>query len=223
MWNMRTLSFVGLAFLTGCSAVVNSVTVDTPSDTDCRVNQCVALTFDDGPGPYTAQLLNYLAEYDAKATFYLVGSRVARNVSIVARMAAEGHEIGNHSWNHADLTRLSAQSIRTQISETNESVMFATSNEVYPATFRPPYGAYNQRVITNTGYQPVMWDVDTLDWLYRDPERIVRSALTAQAGDIILLHDIHRSTVQSVPEILRQLSARGFVFVTVSELAVIGQ
>lgn len=218
MLSLRILGLLGLVVITGCSVATRPDSSPKSSGTDCRTNQCVALTFDDGPGPYTNQLLDYLSAYNAKATFYLVGSRVVQNTAVVSRMAREGHEIGNHSWNHADLTTLSEQDIRAQIIRTNESIRLATRNEVYPASFRPPYGAYNKRVITGTGYNPVMWDVDTLDWYYRNPERIVKLALTAKAGDIILLHDIHPTTVQSVPEILRQLTAKGFVFVTVGEL-----
>tara|TARA_B100000745_G_scaffold292321_1_gene233055 strand:- start:3960 stop:4607 length:648 start_codon:yes stop_codon:yes gene_type:complete len=212
---VRFIGLFSLSVLTACAETQEFVS--QKPDIDCQKIACVALTFDDGPGPYTDTLLDYLDEYGAKATFYVVGNRVASNAGAIRRMVSEGHEIGNHSWDHTELTKLKTPLIEEQIRLTNQAVMSVVGGEPL-ATFRPPYGAYNTRVINSAGYPPTMWDVDTLDWKYRNPTRITRVALRARAGDIILMHDIHPTTVQAIPALLKQLSERGFVFVTLSEL-----
>ncbi|MBE1875681.1 polysaccharide deacetylase family protein [Myceligenerans sp. TRM 65318] len=186
--------------------------------TDCSKVRCIALTFDDGPAvPETATLLEYLAEYEARATFFVVGQNAAAHPEALRAEAAAGHEIGNHSWNHPDLTQLTAAEVASQLQRTSAAIKAATGEE--PTLFRPPYGAIDDAVRSATDLSPVLWDVDPEDWRYRDSARVAQTVI-AQAGpnEVILLHDIHPTSVAAVPEILRTLSAQGYHFVTVSHL-----
>ncbi|WP_255529580.1 polysaccharide deacetylase family protein [Planomonospora sp. ID91781] len=184
---------------------------------DCRRIKCVALTFDDGPGRYTGTLLRHLAAYRARATFYVVGRNVAENPGVVRRAVEAGHEIGNHTWSHHDLTRLPAAAIRADLARTDRAVERAAG--VTPETVRPPYGAHNTAVRRQTKRPVVLWSVDTEDWRHRDSSAVARRAIKGTApGAVILFHDIHPTTVKAIPKVLKSLSARGYRFVTVSEL-----
>ncbi len=210
--------------LPGASAKPATATPTAPStpDTnnpapDCTRVKCVALTFDDGPGRYTAQLLRDLAAYNARATFFTVGQNVAIYPSLVRAEVQAGHEIGNHTWSHVDLSTASPAVIVRQIRKTDQIITKITGSA--PTLIRPPYGAISGQVRANVDRPLVLWDVDTLDWKYHDSARVTRSAITGiQPGDIVLMHDIHATTVAAVPAILKSLSKRGFHFVTVSQL-----
>jgi peptidoglycan/xylan/chitin deacetylase (PgdA/CDA1 family) len=193
-------------------------TASGDDDTDCKKVKCLALTFDDGPAvPETATLLTYLAQYKARVTFFTVGQNVAAHPDLVRAEAKAGHEIGNHSWNHPDLTRLTPQQIASQLSRTSAAIKAATGKT--PTVFRPPYGAINQTVRAATTLSPVLWDVDTEDWKYRDAAQVAQTVIDkAQPDDVVLLHDIHPTSVAALPQILRTLTARGYHFVTVSHL-----
>ncbi|MFI7640819.1 polysaccharide deacetylase family protein [Nonomuraea sp. NPDC049400] len=185
--------------------------------TDCHRVKCVALTFDDGPGPHTQTLLAHLARFHARATFYVVGQNVAMSPDVVRQTAEAGHELGNHSWSHRDLTRLTAAQVRDDLHRTDQAISRAAG--VTPGTVRPPYGAVNDVVRTQTPHPLVMWTVDTLDWKYRDAARVARAAVSgAKPAAIILFHDIHSTTVAAIPRVLRTLSTRGYHFVTVTQL-----
>jgi len=179
---------------------------------------CVALTFDDGPDAVlTPRLLAILDQEHVKATFYLVGRRVAPNADIVRRIHAAGHEIGNHSWSHPRLTRLNNAAALQQVAMTDSAVTAAIG--VQPETLRAPYGAINARVRGLFSRPFVAWDVDTLDWRYRNSTRIANVAVErARAGSIVLMHDIHATTIAAVPAIIDGLRSRGFDFVTVTQL-----
>jgi peptidoglycan-N-acetylglucosamine deacetylase len=186
--------------------------------TDCSQTKCIALTFDDGPAaPETGTLLKYLAQYKARATFFVVGQNVATHPDIVRAEMKSGHEIANHSWNHPVLTNLTPAQIRSQLERTTAAIKAATGRK--PTLFRPPYGAIDHKVKAATSLSPVLWDMDTLDWKYPDPAKVARTVIS-QAGpnDVVLIHDIHPTSVAAVPEILRTLTARGYHFVTVSHL-----
>lgn len=184
---------------------------------DCRKVKCVALTFDDGPGPKTDQLLDMLKQADALATFFVVGPNAERRPKTLVRMLAEGHEIGNHTWNHRVLTSLAPGGLTQEIGGTVAAVKEATG--VAPTLMRPPYGATNAKVKAAAEVPVILWDVDTLDWKVRDAKKVVANAVRdTKPGSIVLLHDIHSSTVEAVPAILRKLDAQGFHFVTVSQL-----
>lgn len=182
----------------------------------------IAMTFDDGPQKkLTPKLLDLLAEHHIKATFFVIGQNAAEYSDIVARAAREGHEIGNHSWSHPNLGKMSDESVRRQLRQTDDAIKQATGKR--PTLMRPPYGSLSSRqkqwIHDEFGYRIVLWDVDPLDWKRPGPsvvcKRIVRET---RPGSIVLSHDIHPGTIEAMHDILNQLEAKGFKFVTVSEL-----
>ena len=177
----------------------------------------IALTFDDGPSKYTEEILACLEKYGAKATFFVQGKSVSRYPDAVKHAAQIGCEIGNHTWSHVKLTKTTTEDVVGQISNTNNAVYELTG--VYPALFRPPYGAYNGTVLTAANMPAIMWSVDTLDWKTRDTEKTVESVKSsARDGSIILMHDIHAPTAPAAEQIIPYLLSQGYQLVTVSEL-----
>ncbi len=180
----------------------------------------IALTFDDGPGPYTAQLLDILEQYGAKATFFLIGSKVSAQADVLRRMHTRGHQLGNHSWSHPELPKLPVGQIAGEIDRTNDAIKQATG--ITPAILRPPYGAVNGVVLEQLrlrGMSSILWSVDTRDWADRNSEIVCSRAVAgAHPGAIILMHDIHQTSVNAVPCILNALKQQGYSFVTVQGL-----
>jgi peptidoglycan/xylan/chitin deacetylase (PgdA/CDA1 family) len=193
-------------------------TVSGDDDTDCKRVRCVALTFDDGPAaPYTATLLTHLAQYKARATFFTIGQNVLAHPDLVRAEARAGHEVGNHSLTHPDLTKLSPEQVAYQLNRTSAAIKAATGKA--PTLFRPPYGAINSTVRGATSLSPVLWTLDTEDWKYPNASKVTQSVISkVKRNDVVLMHDIHPTSVAAVPEILRTLTARGYHFVTVSHL-----
>ena len=183
-------------------------------------NKVIALTFDDGPGPYTAHLLDVLDQYGAKATFFLIGSKVSSQANIVRSIHARGHQLGNHSWSHPELPKLPVDQIADEIDRTNDAIKQATG--VTPAILRPPYGAVNSAVLEQLrlrGMSSILWSVDTRDWADRNSDIVCSRAVAgAHPGAIILMHDIHQTSVNAVPCILNALKQQGYSFVTVQGL-----
>lgn len=178
------------------------------------------MTFDDGPGPSTGRLLDILAAERVPATFYVVGSSVERRPGLVARMAAEGHQVGNHTFTHPVLTALTPAQITAEIRRTDAAIRAAGA---VPSTVRPPYGALNDSVLAALAPMPgagsVRWSVDTLDWQHRSPARTLAEVKAAAApGGIVLMHDSHATSVDAVPSVIAWLRAQGYVFVTVDQL-----
>ncbi|KUO02947.1 hypothetical protein AQJ67_20035 [Streptomyces caeruleatus] len=194
-------------------------TASGDDDTDCKKAKCIALTFDDGPAmPETSTLLTYLARYKARATFFTVGQNVAAHPDLVRAASRAGMEIGNHSYSHPDLTKLTPEQVASQLNRTSAAIEAATTGRT-PTLFRPPYGAINATVRGATRLSPVLWDVDTEDWKYRDADKVARTVIDkARRNDVVLMHDIHPTSVAAIPRILRTLTARGYHFVTVSHL-----
>ena len=182
----------------------------------------VAMTFDDGPhGANTPRLLEMLRQRKIHATFFLVGQCVAEFPDIVKKIVADGHEIANHSWSHPQLSAMSESAVRDQLQKTHDAIIAACG--VTPKIMRPPYGAFTARQRAwahgEWGYKCILWDVDPLDWKVRNSEHVKTEILKQTVpGSIILSHDIHKSTVDAMPETLDALLAKGFKFVTVSEL-----
>jgi peptidoglycan/xylan/chitin deacetylase (PgdA/CDA1 family) len=191
----------------------NSVHVDGPY---------IAMTFDDGPSAtLTPKLLDLLAAHHIKATFFVIGENVAEHPDIVARAAREGHEIANHSWSHPNLAKMSDEGVRRQLWQTDEAIKSATGTR--PTLLRPPYGSITERekrwIHDEFGYQIVLWDVDPYDWKRPGPA-VVRNRILQETrpGSIVLSHDIHPGTIEAMPSTFDALQAKGFKFVTVSEL-----
>lgn len=192
----------------------------TPAPAPTTGNKVIALTFDDGPGPHTAHLLDILDQYGAKATFFLIGSKVSGQASIVRSIQARGHQLGNHSWSHPELPKLPVDQIASEIDRTNEAIRQATG--ITPSILRPPYGAVNGVVLEQLrlrGMSSILWSVDTRDWADRNSQIVCSRAVAgARPGAIILMHDIHQTSVGAVPCILSALKQQGYSFVTVQGL-----
>ncbi|WP_214109636.1 polysaccharide deacetylase family protein [Acrocarpospora catenulata] len=186
----------------------------------CVKYKCIALTFDDGPWPYTPELLDTLKKYKAKATFFVLGRKVANRPEMMQRMVKEGHEVGNHTWDHPSLTELSDEDIVAEITSTQE-VIYETIGR-YPTMMRPPNGATNERVgerMAELGLPQILWTGSTLDWQARNQKIIKQRTLKlAKRNGVILLHDIVPETVKAMPAVLKTLKAKGYKFVTVSTL-----
>ncbi|MCP2343723.1 polysaccharide deacetylase family protein [Actinomadura rupiterrae] len=191
-----------------------------PRKINCAKVKCIALTFDDGPVSGTDKLLKILAKRHVRATFFLVGQNAKAHPDLVRKELAAGHEVGNHSYTHADLTRLSSAGIKSEITKTQTAIRKASG--FTPHLLRPPYGSTNSRVAAVTkrlGMPQIIWAVDPLDWRDRNSATVERRVIkAARPGYIVLMHDIHPTTVNAVPTILSRLAAKGYVFVTVSEL-----
>ena len=206
------------------AAVVQSVSgTNKPTYNSCKVEEpYIAMTFDDGPSAkLTPRLLDMLKERGIKATFFLIGQNVAANPEIVQRIVAEGHEVANHSWDHKAFTKVGADGVKMEITETNDAIQKAVGFK--PVLVRPPYGATNssitKRLNEEYGLKVIMWSVDPLDWKDRNSS-IVKDRILKGAGpgSIILAHDIHVTTVDAMPATLDALIAKGYKFATVSEL-----
>ena len=191
-----------------------------PAPAPTTGNKVIALTFDDGPGPHTAHLLDVLDQYGAKATFFLIGSKVSSQANVVRSIHARGHQLGNHSWSHPELPKLPVNQIAGEIDRTNDAIKQATG--VTPAILRPPYGAVNGVVLEQLrlrGMSSILWSVDTRDWADRNSDIVCSRAVAgARPGAIILMHDIHQTSVNAVPCILSALKQQGYSFVTVQGL-----
>ena len=178
----------------------------------------VALTFDDGPNPATTnQALDTLSKYGIKATFFVLGKNVSGNEEILKRMKADGHVIGNHSWSHPVLSKLSLDEAKKQITDTEDALtkVLGASSKL----MRPPYGAITDDIRNSLDLSFIMWNVDSLDWkskneaaIFTEIQRQVRN------GSIILMHDIHAETVNALPKIIDYLKEQGYHFVTVPEM-----
>lgn len=182
----------------------------------------VALTFDDGPSAsLTPRVLDILRRNNAVGTFFVLGQNAAVNRSVVARAAAEGNEIGVHTWSHIKMSGSSLAKVDSEISRTRNLIQEITGHA--PLVMRPPYGATNgalvNRMKAQFGMRSILWDVDTLDWRHPGVQKVINTAVgQAKPGSIILVHDIHASTVAAIEGIVQGLQARGFKLVTVSQL-----
>lgn len=178
----------------------------------------VAITFDDGPNEcYTGELLDGLAMREVKATFFLIGKKVEENPDLVKRMYEEGHLIGNHSYDHVNLSEMSKEAACEQINKTNEAIQQITGS--IPTYLRPPFGSYKKHLDEDMNMIEVLWDVDPRDWSVKNTGEIVNRVLTkVEDEDIILLHDEYATSVAAAMEIIDTLKKQGYEFVTVDEL-----
>lgn len=178
----------------------------------------VAITFDDGPHVGTTEeLLDGLKERNVKASFFLIGSEIEGEESVVKRMKQDGHLIGNHTWSHVQLTTLSDDAASRELIATNEEIALVTGEK--PDFMRPPFGTISQKVEKKTEMIPILWSVDSLDWTTSNSDEIVNRVVTkVKDGDIILLHDCYESSVDAALRIIDLLAAEGYEFVTADEL-----
>ena len=178
----------------------------------------IALTFDDGPSDFTDRLLDCLEANNAKATFFLVGQEIEYFQEPLSRMEELGCEIGNHSFDHADLATLSAEDVTSQLSRTDEEIQNLVGHSA--TVVRPPYGSFNDTVAGIAARPLIMWSVDTLDWETQNADSTVQNVMdNAQDGAIILMHDIFKESVDAAEVFIPQLIQEGYQLVTVSELA----
>lgn len=185
----------------------------------------IAMTFDDGPhASNTPRLLDMLKARGIRATFFTVGQNTARYPAIMRRIIADGHELANHTWTHPKLSSLSDASVRNELKRSHSSLV---SLGAAPRMYRPPYGAITARqkqwIMNEFGYPTILWSVDPEDWRTRSAS-MTRSRILANTrpGGIILVHDIHPSSIDAMPGTLDGLLAKGFRFVTVSDLIAMG-
>ena len=179
----------------------------------------IAITYDDGPGGEAeTKILKTLKKYGAVATFFYVGNRVDYDQKNVKRAYEQGCEIANHSWDHADLTGLSAKGVKSQMRKTNKAIKEVIG--VKPEIYRPPYGSYNDDVLEAADMPAIIWDVDTEDWRSRDAKAVFKVIKKTKKldGKIILMHSIYDSTAAATKKIVPYLQKKGYQLVTVSEL-----
>lgn len=194
----------------------------TRADTQsCGVVKCVALTFDDGPSPYTDRLLQILKDNDAKATFFEIGNKVAANPAGAKRVVDAGMELGSHTWEHPNMTTIPPADVAAQFSRANDAIAAATGRK--PALYRPAGGLSNAAVrqaAGNFGLAEILWDVIPFDWANDSNTAATRQVLMAQVkpGSVVLFHDTYSSTVDLVYQFIPVLKANGYRLVTVSEL-----
>jgi peptidoglycan/xylan/chitin deacetylase (PgdA/CDA1 family) len=178
---------------------------------------CVALTFDDGPSEFTAGILDELDRRGALATFFAMGEKAAPYREILTRMTAEGHEVGNHTWNHPHLPTLLPAQITAQIADSSRALADASGQPM--RMFRPPYGEFNPSVLQAAGLPAILWDVDTLDWQGPADDVLLSRAVDQPGpGSIVLMHDLQPGTARNAGAIIDGLLDRGFTLVTVEQL-----
>lgn len=191
-------------------------------DTTLIPTKYAALTFDDGPSIYTPQILQILKEYKIRATFFVLGTKANEHPDVIRQIFKEGHVIGNHTWDHPDLTRLSASNQKQEIESTNQLLTSLTGQQ--PHLLRPPYGSINSNVrtmIQDEEMASVLWNVDPADWNLKLTTPVYERVLSGlKDKNLILLHDgggVRQKTVDSLPVIIEQLQKQGYEFVTVPE------
>ncbi len=178
----------------------------------------IALTFDDGPYKNTEKVLDLLDQYNAKATFFVVGNRVEYFPETIRRMVSSGHCIGNHTYSHKRLDNLSPAQVSQQLTKTNEAVKEITGGYV-PQYVRPPYGFYDHNIKTIDGMPVILWTVDPGDWSLKNTQKIAQGVIqNAKDGDIVILHEQLTQSVEATEIILQELTNQGFSFVTVDQL-----
>lgn len=180
----------------------------------------VALTFDDGPNArYTEALLDGLKERGVRASFFLLGECIEGNEEIVQRMKEEGHLIGVHGLYHADLTKETPENAYAQVEETRKRIEEVTGQS--PEYVRPPYGSWSEALGEEIAMEPVFWSVDSIDWKLKNTAKIVNQVVKdTKSGDIILMHDEFATSVEAALQIIDNLQAKGYTFVTVDELSI---
>lgn len=190
-------------------------------EVDCSQVKCVALTFDDGPSPFTDRLLQILGDNDARSTFFLIGNKVAANPAGAKRIADAGMEVANHTWEHPNLTTIPPELIGSQLTKANDAIAAATG--ITPTLYRPAGGLSNDAVLAaakKLGMAEILWDVVPFDWINDSNTAATTYMLKTQIkpGSVVLFHDTYSSTVDVVYQFIPVLKANGYHLVTVSQL-----
>ncbi len=184
---------------------------------EVQSTKMVALSFDDGPSKYTLEILNILKENDCTATFFVVGNKTNQYSDIILEVYQAGNEIGNHSFNHSDFTKLSPEEIMNQFNTTEEAIYNVI--DVYPIFFRPPYGAINNTVKENIASPLALWSIDSNDWQKITDEEVINNIIPNLAdGKIILMHDIFARTAKLCQSLIPTIKNLGYNIVSISEL-----
>ncbi|MEU3492827.1 polysaccharide deacetylase family protein [Kitasatospora cineracea] len=187
---------------------------------DCSREKCIALTFDGSPGEPTGRVMDLLAQHHARGTFFLEGRDIHSFPDVVRRIAAEGHEIGDHTWNHPRLTEIPDAEVRDELTRTADAIAEVTGSR--PTLMRPPEGRTDDRVSKisrELGLAQVLWTVTAQDYATEDTALITKRVLDGADRDgIVLLHPLHKGTVPALPGILQALDDQGYTFVTVDQL-----
>lgn len=182
-----------------------------------KSDKMVAFTFDDGPSYNTIKIVNTLVKYDSKATFFLVGNQVEKYAKTMDVLVKNGMDIGNHTYSHKELTKLSNKEILKEIDLTNEVIYNKTG--IKPMFLRPSYGAMNKRIKKLSTMPIIIWNIDTLDWKYHNSNKIKDKILKyVSDGDIILMHDTYVATLNAIEMVIPELKKQGYKIVSVSEL-----
>lgn len=196
--------------------VVSSSAIASP--TPAPRPKAVALTFDDGPSTVnTPKILDLLEQYQAHATFFVVGQRVSAGADVLSREISLGCEIGSHTWSHADLSKMKISGVNKENKKTIQLVKKLTGYEI--KTVRPPWGAISNTMRKKMKLPMILWNMDTLDWKSKDADKVFKQIKkNVSDGDIILVHDIHPSTAEAMKKVIPWLQENGYDLLTVSEL-----
>lgn len=182
------------------------------------LKKTVAITFDDGPNNNTLKVLQALKENNMTATFFQLGPMMQNYPEIVRKVLSDGHEIGSHTYSHSQLNKIGVEKANEELEKVQEVYKKITGRDIILT--RPPYGSLNKKIREETDTVYINWSIDSLDWKYKNTESILKNVMTdLKDGDIILLHDIHKSTGESLDTLLPLLYSEGYQVVSVSELA----
>jgi peptidoglycan/xylan/chitin deacetylase (PgdA/CDA1 family) len=215
---LGVLAAAAVLIIGGLTGHVRRASAD---NVDCSQVKCVALTFDDGPSPFTDRLLQILKDNDVKSTFFLIGNKVAANPAGAKRVADAGMEVGNHTWEHPNMTTIPPEDIGSQISKANDAIQAATGQR--PKLLRTAGGLVNDNVLAaakQQGMADINWDVIPFDWINDSNTAATTYMLKTQikSGSVVLFHDTYSSTVDVVYQFIPVLKHNGYHLVTVSQL-----
>ncbi len=209
-------SKIGLDNFTQEEKVMQEITTNENKVLDPK-DKFIALTFDDGPSKYTKEIIEYLHNQDANATFFILGNKVELYQDVLGLSIKYGNELGNHSYNHKWMLKLDMNDYVEQITQTQN--ILKEKLGYTPTLLRPTYGSVNEEMKKHTDLEVVLWNVDTMDWKYKNVDKIVRRATSgAKDGNIILMHDTKKQTVKAIKKIVPKLKEMGYQLITVSEL-----
>lgn len=200
--------------------ILNSLGVNKPavrSLENLKDKKLIAFTFDDGPSIYTDKLLDNLDKYNARVTFFVVGNRIDKYKDTLLREYKLGHQIGNHTYNHPNLIKLSNEDILNEIQNTNSVIKSVINDDIN--IIRPPYGNIDDNVKSLTNLYTILWDLDTLDWKTRNSDSVYEEIISkAHDGAIVLLHDLYETSIDGALHAMDTLQNEGYAFVTIDEM-----